>query len=53
MDLMKQKGLELLTPQWIGPILRTQEKISQLLETVDEDCPQFLQKNSKMPNLII
>lgn len=35
MNLMKQKGLEPMTPQWIGPILKTQEKISQLFEAVD------------------
>jgi hypothetical protein len=35
MNLMKQEGLELLTPLWIGPILKTQEKVSQLLEAVD------------------
>jgi len=35
LSLMKQKGLEPLTPQWIGPILKTQEKISQMLEAVD------------------
>ncbi len=34
-NLMKQKGLELLTPQWIGPILRKQEKISRFLEAID------------------
>lgn len=35
LNLMKQKGLEPLTVLRIGPILRTQEKISQLLEAVD------------------
>lgn len=35
MDLMKQKGLELLAPQWIGPMLRNPEKYSHLLDAVD------------------
>ncbi len=35
LNLMKLKGVEPLPVLWIGPILRTQEKISQLLEAVD------------------
>lgn len=35
MDLMRQKGFELLSPLWIGPVLRDREKISKLLEAVD------------------
>jgi len=34
-DLMKKKGLELLAPQWIGPMLRNPEKFSHLFEAVD------------------
>jgi hypothetical protein len=35
MDLMKEKGLEFLAPLWIGPVLRSQERILQMLEAVE------------------
>jgi hypothetical protein len=35
LDLMKNKGLESLEPIWIGSAVRTQEKISQMLEAVE------------------
>ncbi len=34
-DLLKKQGLESLATQWIGPVLRSQEKIKQMLEAVN------------------
>lgn len=35
LNMLKQKGLEPLTSQWIGHILRSQDKIEQFLKAVD------------------
>lgn len=35
LDLMKNKGFEILDPIWIGSAIRTQEKISQMLDAVE------------------
>ena len=34
-DLLTKQGLESLATQWIGPVLRSQEKTKQMLEAVD------------------
>lgn len=34
-NLLKENGLEAFSSQWIGPVLRSQEKIKRMLEAVD------------------